>query len=321
MDCPSAPEKGQPKRMRIKSYYAHAVEDAMSHGAPGTGTGRHAGQHAARRPRRPAIWANTKWSSPPICRFRNGAGDGRRIRSAGRRGFQPGERLSREVADLKKELEGMRRTLAALGLRPARVGRRFARLLGRVRDAHRRRRGIPNWRARSWRPPKPAWPQRRHVPSERHPHADCRLPAGPGRGVGIALHRRGRLWAAARPRRASWRWSALRAAGKTTTLVKLAVNYGLACRRPVLLLSMDTYRVAAGGAVAFLRRHPGRRFPGPGNRRGAGPGHRGEPRQGSDPHRYARARSLGDLDDVHRAWRASWPRAATSTRTWSCRLR
>ena len=34
-------------------------------------------------------------------------------------------------------------------------------------------------------------------------------------------------------------------AGKTTTLVKLAVNYGLASRRPVLLLSADTYRVAA----------------------------------------------------------------------------
>src|ERR1017187_10170873 len=34
-------------------------------------------------------------------------------------------------------------------------------------------------------------------------------------------------------------------AGKTTTLVKLAVNYGLASRRPVLLLSTDTYRVAA----------------------------------------------------------------------------
>ena len=33
--------------------------------------------------------------------------------------------------------------------------------------------------------------------------------------------------------------------GKTTSLVKLAVNYGLAARRPVLLLSMDTYRVAA----------------------------------------------------------------------------
>src|SRR5947209_7601669 len=34
-------------------------------------------------------------------------------------------------------------------------------------------------------------------------------------------------------------------AGKTTTLVKLAVNYGLSARRPVLLLSLDTYRVAA----------------------------------------------------------------------------
>jgi flagellar biosynthesis protein FlhF len=33
--------------------------------------------------------------------------------------------------------------------------------------------------------------------------------------------------------------------GKTTTLVKLAVNYGIAGRRPVLLLTMDTYRVAA----------------------------------------------------------------------------
>jgi len=34
-------------------------------------------------------------------------------------------------------------------------------------------------------------------------------------------------------------------AGKTTTLVKLAVNYGLACRRPVFLISMDNHRIAA----------------------------------------------------------------------------
>jgi flagellar biosynthesis protein FlhF len=33
--------------------------------------------------------------------------------------------------------------------------------------------------------------------------------------------------------------------GKTTTLVKLAVMLGLAKRRPVLLLSLDTYRIAA----------------------------------------------------------------------------
>jgi flagellar biosynthesis protein FlhF len=34
-------------------------------------------------------------------------------------------------------------------------------------------------------------------------------------------------------------------AGKTSTLVKLAVNYGLTSRRPVALLTTDTYRVAA----------------------------------------------------------------------------
>jgi flagellar biosynthesis protein FlhF len=34
-------------------------------------------------------------------------------------------------------------------------------------------------------------------------------------------------------------------AGKTTTLVKLAVAYGLAARRPVALLSADAYRIAA----------------------------------------------------------------------------
>jgi len=33
--------------------------------------------------------------------------------------------------------------------------------------------------------------------------------------------------------------------GKTTTLVKLAVLYGLAARRPALLISADTYRIAA----------------------------------------------------------------------------
>ncbi len=33
--------------------------------------------------------------------------------------------------------------------------------------------------------------------------------------------------------------------GKTATLIKLAVNYGLARRRPVMLLSMDNYRIAA----------------------------------------------------------------------------
>jgi flagellar biosynthesis protein FlhF len=39
-------------------------------------------------------------------------------------------------------------------------------------------------------------------------------------------------------------------AGKTTTLVKLAILYGLKCRRPMQFISMDTYRV---GALEELR--------------------------------------------------------------------
>jgi flagellar biosynthesis protein FlhF len=37
--------------------------------------------------------------------------------------------------------------------------------------------------------------------------------------------------------------------GKTTTLIKLAVQYGLAIRRPVLLLSVDTLRIAAAAQL------------------------------------------------------------------------
>jgi flagellar biosynthesis protein FlhF len=37
--------------------------------------------------------------------------------------------------------------------------------------------------------------------------------------------------------------------GKTTTLAKLAVQYGLASRRPVHLLSVDTFRIAAAAQL------------------------------------------------------------------------
>ena len=128
-----------------------------------------------------------------------------------------------------------------------------------------------------------------------------------------------RCWAGARPGPGSWRWSGRPGAGKTTTLVKLAVNYGLASRRPVLLLS-DGYLPRGGGrAVALVCGHPGSRLPGAGDRRGAGPGHRGEPRQGADLHRHP---GLGGGRHGQRraAWRSFFPREATSTRNWSCRL-
>ncbi|MEO7142158.1 MAG: flagellar biosynthesis protein FlhF, partial [Bryobacteraceae bacterium] len=39
--------------------------------------------------------------------------------------------------------------------------------------------------------------------------------------------------------------------GKTTTLVKLAARYGLACRRTAHILSMDVYRIAAAEQLRF----------------------------------------------------------------------
>ena len=78
--------------------------------------------------------------------------------------------------------------------------------------------------------------------------------------------------------------------GKTTTLVKLAVNYGLASRRPVLLLSMDTYRVAAAEQLRSYAAILGVGVSSARDRHGAGAGHRGEPGQGTDLHRHARVR-------------------------------
>ena len=74
--------------------------------------------------------------------------------------------------------------------------------------------------------------------------------------------------------------------GKTTTLVKLAVNYGLAARRPVLLLSMDTYRVAAADQLRSYAAILGVGFQLLETVVVAGPGDRGKPRQGTDLHRY-----------------------------------
>src|SRR6185503_9373554 len=41
-------------------------------------------------------------------------------------------------------------------------------------------------------------------------------------------------------------------AGKTTTLIKLAARYGLACRRPVQILTADVFRVAAAEQLRSL---------------------------------------------------------------------
>ncbi len=86
------------------------------------------------------------------------------------------------------------------------------------------------------------------------PRARSRAPAGADRPRGISacprgradrpVHGRAAVWAAeARPRIVALVGPP--GSRQDHHLVKLAVNYGLSARRPVLLLSMDTYRVAA----------------------------------------------------------------------------
>ena len=62
-------------------------------------------------------------------------------------------------------------------------------------------------------------------------------------------------------------------AGKTTTLAKLAVQHGLTARRPVQLLSMDDYRVAGADQLRSYAAILGAGFQcsGHGGRPGAGP--------------------------------------------------
>lgn len=155
------------------------------------------------------------------------------------------DRLSKEVADLKKELESMRRTLtqsvftaphwagaspdltdACAVLTAGEVGSELARDI--VHSAEARLTG-----------PRPAG-KRAAQPADRAAFQRALVEEMESRfGVQPVLGRsesRTRIAALVGPP----------GAGKTTTLVKLAVNYGLASRRPVLVLSMDNYRVAAG---------------------------------------------------------------------------
>ena len=109
--------------MRIKSYFAHTVEDAMA---------------MARQELGPDAMLVNSRKAPPEARHLgeyevvfatdlpaegSGADAGAGSSGAAVSCRQPGERLARELAELKKELEGMRRTLRAPLLDPLRDGK------------------------------------------------------------------------------------------------------------------------------------------------------------------------------------------------------
>ncbi len=156
-----------------------------------------------------------------------------------------GDRLSQDVAELKKELEGMRRAITRTAfaspqwlsgapdlsdayavLTANEVAPDLAREI--VQAAESRLGGDSRNRPGQLKPPHDTQAYQSALIQELH----SRFTLQPWLG---RTESGARITALVGPP----------GAGKTTTLVKLAVNYGLACRRPVLLISMDNFRIAA----------------------------------------------------------------------------
>ncbi len=168
--------------------------------------------------------------------------------------FPVADRLSTEVAQLKKELEGMRRTLTRTAYAPsnwqgaspclldayamltaADVAPELAREIAETAEARIATLGANGQRVTLFSRSGEASPRPAGTPRIEQLLAEeieKRFQVEPALGRGEA---KPRVVALVGPP----------GSGKTTTLIKLAVNYGLASRRPVLLLSMDTYRIAA----------------------------------------------------------------------------
>ncbi len=231
--------------MKIKSYYARTVEDAMAAARQEMGSeamlvnsrktpveARHLGEYEV-------VFATVGGSGAPTEASLSLFGE-----TAAAPSTPPSDRLSVEVAELKRELESMRRAITRTAPAPA----QWVGVSQDVSDAYAVLTGAdvsPDL-------------AREVVQSAGNRLNGQRQPIGraPQRIDGAAFERAlleelgGRFTVDAtlgsgtkEPRIAALIGPP--GSGKTTTLVKLAVTYGLTARRPVLLLSMDTYRVAA----------------------------------------------------------------------------
>jgi flagellar biosynthesis protein FlhF len=234
--------------MKIKSYYSRTVEDAMVAARHEMGPdamlvnsrktppeARHLGEYEV-------VFGNAEGAATPAENSLKLPGE-----PSGSNPFPPappGDRLSMEVADLKKELEGMRRAITRTAYPPAQwvgvsqdisdayaaltaaeVSSDLAREIVQGAGERLNRQRLQPGRA-TQRADGAAFERALMEEAASRFTADATLGRGPAQPRIVAL--------VGPP-----------GSGKTTTLVKLAVNYGLAARRPVLLLSMDTHRVAA----------------------------------------------------------------------------
>ena len=219
--------------MKIKSYFASTVEEAMAQARQEMGPDamlvnsrkssletRHLGAYEV-------VFAGEMPTGEP----------GEEAAATSPPQSESNDRLVRQMAELKRELEGMRRTISRSALAPAAwrdsspdMSEAYGVLTASEVLPELTREIIQSAQARISKPgsPKRPFPFRNALIEE----LQSRIRVEPvlGRKEG-----RPRIVALVGPP----------GCGKTTTLVKLAVNYGLAARRPVLVLSMDTYRVAA----------------------------------------------------------------------------
>ena len=234
--------------MKIKSYYSRTVEDAMA---------------AARQEMGPDAMLVNSRKAPPEVRHLGEyevvfANVGAAVAPAEAALRLPGERaeatsipqpllsdrLSAEVADLKKELEGMRHAITRTAYAPAQwigvtqdLSDAYAMLTSAELSSELAREIVQAAGDRL--------NGRRIPPGRTMPRTDASaFQRALIEEISSRFTTEGTLGRSPAPPRIV----ALvgpPGSGKTTTLVKLAVNYGLAARRPVLLLSVDTHRVAA----------------------------------------------------------------------------
>jgi flagellar biosynthesis protein FlhF len=223
--------------MKIKSFFSHTIEDAIAKARQEWGPDAMLIQSrkAAREARHLGEYEVVFADGGP-------ASEASALASGSPEAAIPsmGDRLATEVAALKQQLENMRRTITRTVLAPSQwsesqplLSETYALLTAGEISAELAREIVQSAASRAGvsadsrnRPAEKLW----HAVIAEEIGARCRIDAGLGVGES-----RQRIVALIGPP----------GSGKTTTLVKLAVTYGLANRRSVLLLSADTYRIAA----------------------------------------------------------------------------
>jgi len=211
--------------MRIKSYFCASIEEAFARARHELG-----GEATLLESRKAAPEARHLGEYEVV--FAGGA-DATALGGLVETPVSP--RLAGEVAELKKQLEAMRRALNKSAFAPAQwlapeLSDAYALLAAQEVAPELAREIVQAAASRGGWTSRPGAPELWPGALAEEIAARLRIEPSVGR-------------AEARPRVVALVGPA--GAGKTTTLVKLAVQYGLACRRPVLLASMDTYRVAA----------------------------------------------------------------------------